>query len=111
MKRGGNVLQTVTGHEMYDRPKALYPVSAQIDPIKGTISWVYNEENLFKPLSAGMGRYALIGECQYLVKDDSGWEHCGVYDERPEVCQKFEEGSKKCELMRKIHGVPLPMAE
>ncbi|MDO8335204.1 MAG: YkgJ family cysteine cluster protein [Candidatus Saccharibacteria bacterium] len=111
MKRGGNILQTVASPELYDRPEAPYPISAQIDPSKGTISWVYSKEKLFEPLGAGLGRYALIGECNYLVTDSDGWEHCGVYDQRPAVCQKFEEGSKKCEVMREIQGVPLPMAE
>lgn len=111
MKQGGNTLQTIVAPTLHDQPQAPYPISAQLNTPENTISWIYNRESPSEPLKGGLGRYALFGECKYLVKDQDGWEHCGVYDERPAVCQKFEEGSEKCELAREIQGVPLPMAE
>jgi Fe-S-cluster containining protein len=57
---------------------------------------------------AKYGRYALLGACGYLQTDETGWQYCGAYEQRPEVCQEFEMGGEKCLNLRTTHGVPVP---
>jgi hypothetical protein len=44
-------------------------------------------------------------DCAYLVTDESGWVHCGVYHERPAVCRDFVMGSDACRQMRATEGI------
>ncbi len=111
MKEGGNKFIPVTEPAEHDRDKVIYPAGIQINPGGKSFNWVARVGNEYEPLPAGLGRYALLGDCKYLVTDENGWESCSVYDDRPQVCQDFEMGSPKCLQMREIQGVPLPMAE
>lgn len=55
-------------------------------------------------LEAGEGLYQMIGPCGFL--DDA--DRCAVYDDRPDICQKFEEAGSYCLDMRRAKKVPLP---
>lgn len=111
MEKTGNKFYTVAKPEKFKRARVPYPISAEIDLATNTVKWNCDKENPFEPLEPNMGRYALIGSCKNLEKDENGLEYCGVYEDRPQVCRDFEVGSPKCKIMREIQGIPLPMAE
>ena len=108
MGRPGNILQRVADPVPYDRDDVIYPAGMQINQERGTLSWLAEAGREYEPLPANYGRYALVGACKYLETDENGWENCGVYEERPEVCRNFEVASPKCQLLRIIQGVDDP---
>ena len=109
MKKGGNRIQTIVEPAGHVQEKARYPIGANIDPIRRTVRWIYLKGKETEPLPAGMGRYALFGECQYLETDENGHEYCGVYDNRPQVCRDFEMGGDKCQTFREREGLGTPI--
>jgi len=109
MKRPGNQFQTIVKPADHVQTNARYPVEAVINRERNTVQWVYMKGRETEPLPAGMGRYALVGACKYLEKDENGSEYCGVYERRPQVCQDFEMGSPNCETLRELAGVPIPV--
>jgi Fe-S-cluster containining protein len=108
MRRPGNLLQTIAEPANYDRSDVIYPISMQVYPEKNTFQWIVETGREYEPLSAGYGRYALLGACKYLVADENGRERCGVYEDRPEVCRKFEMRGRACRLMRVAAGIDAP---
>ncbi len=102
MKAPGNIFLTIAEAVDYDRTEVLYPTGIAVYPDRGTFRWIAEEGRPYEPLAAGLGRHALCGACKYLTTDETGWEHCGAYDERPEVCRAFEVGSEKCLQLRAI---------
>lgn len=108
MNRGGNRFQTIEKPAGHDRENVRYPAGAYIYPEKGTIQYIYEAGRSTEPLPANYGRYALLGDCQYLATDQNGWEYCSVYEERPQVCRDFEMGSPKCLSLRLLAGVDQP---
>lgn len=112
MLRGFNKLITVAQPADHDREKVIYPRSYKTDennPNKRT--WTVEKAREYEPLAAGFGRYILEGTCAYLEVSEEGWERCGVYENRPKVCQDFEMGGEKCRLMRSLRGVDEPSEE
>lgn len=103
MQDSGNVLQIIAEPKDYDRNDVRYPIGAQIHSSRGTLNWLYEKGRECEPLPAGFGRYALIGACKNLTTDEHGWEHCGVYDDRPEVCRNFGVATEKCVQVRLLH--------
>jgi len=115
MRLCGNTLLTFVEADLLPQPKALYPRGWQMDEIfpnnPRLATPIITPGDEYEPLPAGKGRYTLWGTCGYLIEDEDGWAKCGVYDERPEVCQNFPEGGEKCRLMRVVAGVDPPTAE
>ncbi|HET7827558.1 MAG TPA: YkgJ family cysteine cluster protein [Candidatus Saccharimonadales bacterium] len=106
MRASGNILQPIEEPVDYDREDARYPIGiASVDNERRTIRWLFEAGRETEPLPSGMGRYALLGTCKYLETDEAGWERCSVYEDRPQVCRDFEEGSDKCLLLRKLEGL------
>ena len=111
MLRGGNKLITVAQPSDHDREKVLYPRGHELDEETGRIIFFAEKGNEYEPLAAGLGRYVLTTDCAYLRTDESGWDYCGAYDERPKVCSDFEVGGEKCQIMRVLRGVdPVPVS-
>lgn len=115
MLRGGNTLITIAQPDDHDRENILYPQGWQMAPDDPTNPRLAQPLVLkgseFEPLAAGLGRYTLWGTCKYLETDTDGWERCGAYDQRPNVCKDFPVGSQKCRLMRVMAGVDEPTEE
>ncbi len=110
MKSNGNNFMTVAEPVDYDREKVIYPAGIQINAKRRTFNWLAERDREYEPLPAGLGRYALVGECKNLATDENGWEYCSIYNERPSVCRDFEEGGQKCRLLRMLSGVDIPLA-
>jgi Fe-S-cluster containining protein len=107
MLRGGNKLLTVEQPQTKDRENVIYPLGYEEYPDKpGVRKWLINPDNPYEPLAAGFGRYILLGNCAYLEVTEDGWERCGVYEDRPQVCRDFQMSSEKCVMLRERHGVP-----
>lgn len=102
----GSILQSIAEPADYDRSDVIYPISFKINPSRRTIQWVMEAANPYEPLPAGYGRYMLFGACGNLKQNTDGTAECGIYDQRPKVCQDFEAGSPKCQRMQEI-TVPL----
>lgn len=105
MEEGGNEFQTIATPTQYDRKKVIYPTGMQINTAKGTFNWLAERGKEHQPLRAGFGRYALIGACKYLETDEDGWEKCGAYERRPEVCRNLVEAGLQCVSVRIRSGV------
>ncbi len=105
MRASGNAIQRVADPVDYDREEVIYPVSFKVHKRRNTLSWIVEKGREYEPLAANYGRYMLLGACKYLVTDENGWERCGVYDERPQVCRDFEMGSPKCLTLRQLAGL------
>jgi Fe-S-cluster containining protein len=106
MLRGGNKLITVAQPKNIDREEVIYPIgyeTGEDSPNKRT--WLLEPGREYEPLKAGFGRYILQGDCSYLQVSEEGWEYCGVYEARPEVCRTFEMGAEKCQLLRALRLV------
>lgn len=108
MEAGGNTLLTIAKPTDSDRANVIYPLSMQTNRERGTFNWLVDPDNMYQPLLANFGRYALVGTCRYLAPSLLGFDYCSVYDDRPGVCRNFQVGSDKCLLLRDIHGIPLP---
>lgn len=102
MTRVGNKLLKVVLPSPKPRRDAPYPRGLEWDTETGMRTYYVDPERPTEPLSANFGRYVLLNDCKYLETDQDGWEHCGVYEERPGACQQFEEGGDKCHLMQQI---------
>ena len=107
MLRGGNTLTTVAQPVGHNRDDVIYPVSYDLDGL-GRKTWLVESERPYEPLPAGFGRYILEGSCKYLVGTEGGIELCGVYEQRPKVCQDFMVGGEKCQILRVRQGVDMP---
>lgn len=105
MRRPGAILQTVVGPDTIYREQARYPYDYIVDDVKETIRFLLDPSDPYKPLPAGVGRYMLIGKCGYLKEDEDGWEYCSAYEQRPQVCKDFVEGSLSCQEVRQFAGV------
>lgn len=103
MTRCGNKLITVALPSSKDRTNVIYPFGAQFDPISNAWEFVLQPGNEYEPLAANLGRYMLLNDCKYLGVDETGWEHCTIYEDRPQVCQDFEPGGAACHLIQRVH--------
>jgi Fe-S-cluster containining protein len=108
MQKPGNKFLTIAEPAGRDRAEVIYPSGIQVNQERGTFNWLAERGNEYEPLPAGYGRYALLGACKYLEIDEAGWEYCGVYEDRPEVCRNFETASSKCQVLRIMHAVDPP---
>lgn len=104
MEKGGNTFITVAKPKKRDRENVAYPQGYEIDE-DGKQQLIYRKGHETYPLQRDYGRYLMLGECAYLAVDDSGWQHCSVYEDRPAACSEFEVGSYACRLLRVINGV------
>lgn len=92
----------------YDRDEVPHPAGAKFNPddITSTLRQL-RAEGKFWPLAAGVGRYVLLGDCGQL-KTLFGWEYCGAYENRPQVCRNLAMGSQACLAFRVVQGVDKP---
>lgn len=112
MLRGGNKFVTVAPPVDFDREEVIYPTEVEYEDVKHkTFGWqlrktFFAPEGLeYYPLAAGFGRYIRENDCTYLVTDENGWQKCGVYEDRPQACQDFEEAGANCRFMRLEAGI------
>jgi len=93
----------------YNREKVPYPAGFEFAPEKPDHVRILVEKGReYAPLEAGLGRYIMLGACGNLETID-GWERCGIYADRPQVCQQFEAGADTCLLLRERAGLaPIP---
>ena len=104
MIEAGTLLHTIAEPVDYDRDEILYPAGWRIDLEKKTMQMEVERGKEYEPLAAGLGRYTMFGACGNLVEVD-GVEQCGIYENRPQVCQDFEAGADKCNLLRMLAGI------
>jgi Fe-S-cluster containining protein len=104
MIAAGTDLRTIAEPVDYDRDDVPYPAGWSIDREKGTMRFMVDRKNPNEPLAAGLGRYTMFGTCGNLT-EILGVEQCGIYDNRPKVCQDFEMGGPKCLQLRQMAGV------
>lgn len=100
MIRGGNKLKTFAQPTDYDRDDVFCPQTSFEDE-QGQTQFVGTKESL----KAGLGRYFMLGACKYLEQAEEGWQKCGVYDDRPGTCRRFEAGGGQCLILRQVMGV------
>ncbi len=108
LESAGTVFQSIAEPASFDRDDVIYPQAMEIDADRRTIKWLVDAENPYEPLSAGFGRYMLIGTCGWLRTTPDGKRYCGTYPRRPQACQDFEEGGDNCQIMRETKVDFLP---
>jgi Fe-S-cluster containining protein len=99
MKAGGNKLIKI--HEIIDKTQV---VEVQIDTGRrrleqGVLCKVVKVERV--TLTGGYGLFMLENDCAYLDGGE-GSPKCKVYDNKPGICNEFEEGGPGCLAGRKI---------
>lgn len=107
MQEGGNQFMTVAGPTDHDREKVIYPAGVQINQNRGTFNWLVEKGKKYKLLAAGYGRYALLGDCNYIATTGDNREQCSVYEQRPKVCRDLRVDSIKCLHLRIKNGARL----
>ena len=104
----GTTLLPIAEPEDYDREDVPYPLGLSMDPSEpGIVVPLFDKDNPYEPLAAGLGRYIMVGACGNL-KETAGWERCGNYQGRPNVCRDFEPGGDKCRELRRNAGLETP---
>lgn len=107
MLRGGNRLRTIAQPAPVDRDNVFCPgAGIEDEDNPGTIKLI----GTFQPLAAGLGRYFMPKPCVFLEPTEDGGQQCGVYDDRPFTCRRFEVGGDQCVLLRQVYGAD-PISE
>lgn len=107
MIRGGNKLRTIAQPADVDREDVFCPTASIKDDEDPRYLRLLGTT---QPLSAGLGRYFMLSPCAYLEPTEDGGQQCGVYEDRPFTCKRFEVGGSQCEILRQSFGVD-PMTE
>jgi Fe-S-cluster containining protein len=108
MAAAGTVFITIAEPAAHDRSDVPHPAGVLIDEgDPGKTRTRVIETGGHWPLAAGEGRYILLGKCANL-RTFLGWEHCGIYDERPRVCRGLEVGGFACRFIRQQQGIDSP---
>lgn len=107
MVAAGTTLVTVLDPVDHDREDAIYPVGAEIDERRLTVTLPDGQEIQTQPLEAGLGRYVMFGACGNLT-NVLGVEQCSIYDKRPQVCREFKVGKTGCAILRRQAGLETP---
>lgn len=62
-------------------------------------------------VSRQLRRDTETGNCLALKGEIGKSVECGIYENRPDDCRKFEAGSDKCHALRRIYGIEPPLTD
>lgn len=83
----------------------LFAVSVNMtDDVPPETIWNITEESGEVVVDSYLKRDAETLFCTALKPTVDGKMPCGIYEQRPQTCRKFEAGSDKCHALRRIYG-------
>ncbi len=83
----------------------LFAVSVNTtDDVPPETIWSVTDESGEVVVDCYLKRDAETLFCTALKREADGKMPCGIYEQRPQTCRKFEAGSDKCHALRRIYG-------